>query len=856
MDKREERSRSKKAILGVVLAVVMVAMIGSTVAYCYGSKYNIIVPLGGPQIVLIGQDLEFQGNWSRIPPVVYRYVSGNLENTYTATLKEGKYYFYNVNWPTRGSFFVNSGAGFRNYDAVLYVEDPKMPLKLKVQDKEVSSIDQGTDLNVDVDGINLFYLDKVDLEIMGPDGQVSEKNGVSFTNITVGALKSFTGDGAINTSKWDEGSYTFQIKINHPDYACGLDAQSAKRELTIVKGTVQIKADTTEVPELAVVQLKVTGVAGHNITLKSDPLSKNAYFPAGLDDNPCDTTTNEFTDTIDDDGTRHYAVEFNDAGAYTIKVTDLDEKDSYDTVDITVTDKKVVFDVPDTVIIGQQFKIGGTVNIGDTVDIAVEGEIVENLNDAVIGENGEFRVGIDTSSPDAPSAFQIPGSVRLNAYIDRRGGPGNIGANEKSDGSAAILMIRGKLTAELSTYNVAQGGEFLITGTAPSAKSVDILIVAPKGFRASNIEGGMQMHYTSRQVSNTTDSFYKRINVGNDVDTGKYLVMVLSSGGDSVWGKNGHLELYNPNDPSNPETALGQYNITTGTQEEMLEIVEDLVFLSDDLLWIDIVHVEPPYMRLDSIVDVTIGEPLGVSGTTNREEGYTIVVTVKGPVELASVVVNVEKGRFNAVFETSNAVPGTYTVKADDGDGNTDTATANIPAALTPATMRLHKSWNFVSVPKKLAVGNSTFEHVFGLVNTSGHSIFFYDVKEGWTAVNSTEKVMPLRGYWVYSAETTLVHLTYDTYPLRTPPTRQLYKGWNAIGFSDTLPTDTNSVLTSIERSWAYLIGFDEAEQDYESAIINNDETGGVHDEDNLMQPMKGYWVYVTEDRELAGIGL
>ncbi len=52
------------------------------------------------------------------------------------------------------------------------------------------------------------------------------------------------------------------------------------------------------------------------------------------------------------------------------------------------------------------------------------------------------------------------------------------------------------------------------------------------------------------------------------------------------------------------------------------------------------------------------------------------------------------------------------------------------------------------------------------------------------------------------------------------------------------------------------MIGFDEAEQDYESAIINNDETGGVHDEDNLMQPMTGYWIYVTEDCELAGIGL
>ncbi len=555
---------------------------------------------------------------------------------------------------------------------------------------------------------------------------------------------------------------------------------------------------------------------------------------------------------------RNYAVQFRDTGAYTINVTDTVEY-VYDTVDITVKDRDVIFDVPSTVVIGERFDVEGTANTGDTVTIAVEDEVCQKLDQIAIEEDGLFSVEIDTSAFDAPSSFKVPGSVRLKAYIDRpkaKSYPEMVPLSENDDGSVAILMTRGELTAKLSSYNVAQGGEFLITGTAPSAKSVDILIVAPKGFRASNIEGGMQMHYTSRQVSSTAGSFYKRINVGDDVDTGKYLVMVLSSGGDGVWGKNGYSELYNPNDPSDPETALGQYNHTIRTQEEMLEIVEDQTFLSDDQLWIDMVNVEPPYVSLDPIVDVTIGEPLGVSGTTNREEGYTIAVTVKGPVELAPQIATVEKGTFKAAFDTSSAVPGTYTVKADDGDGYTDMATVTILAALTPATMRLHQRWNCVSVPVKLAAGNNTFEQVFGKVNISGHSIFFYDVKEGWTAVNSTEEVIPLRGYWIYSSETTLVNLTYDTYPLRTPPTRQLYKGWNAIGFSDTIPAATNSVLTSIERSWAYLIGFDAAYQDYVPAIINNDETDGVHDEDNLMQPMKGYWIYVTEDCELAGIGV
>ncbi|NQE06691.1 hypothetical protein C5S32_12545 [ANME-1 cluster archaeon GoMg1] len=172
-------------------------------------------------------------------------------------------------------------------------------------------------------------------------------------------------------------------------------------------------------------------------------------------------------------------------------------------------------------------------------------------------------------------------------------------------------------------------------------------------------------------------------------------------------------------------------------------------------------------------------------------------------------------------------------------------------------TMLLRENWNFISVPKELADGNNTFKQVFGDVNTSGNPIYCYrNATEGGQAVTATEEVKPLWGYWIYSAEMIAVNLTYDTYPLRTPPTRQLYKGWNAIGFSDTTAAPANSALTSIEKNWAYLIGFDSDKQEYETAIINNDDAGGMHDEDNLMYPMKGYWIYVAEDCELAGISV
>jgi len=850
MKKVKGRGRSKEAIIGIALAVIivasfMIAMIGSTSAYSVGGKYNIINKDAGAtaQSVLIGQELDFSTNWGTSKVTIYQ-VKEAVEWTQMADANN-RLVISGNEWKRDGSFYVNYVEGAGTKDAQLSFSDPDMPLKLKVWHKEVSTLARGTFLRVDVGGINLFDEDTVDLVIIGPKGQIENKNGQTFTNITVSSLTGFSSSGAIDTTNWDIGDYTFQVKTK-PAKACGLDDQSPKRELTILKGTVQIKADTTEVPELENVRLTVTGVPGRSITVTADPLSPNVIFPVGINDNPRNVATNNFNDTIDADGVMRYVVKFNDTGAYTIKVTDTDEGTD-DTVDITVAEKAVIFDVPGTVVIGQRFKIKGTVNTGDTIDIAVEDEIVEKLNDIVIDEYGKFEAVIDTSAEDAPPEFQIPGSVRLKAYIDRSKGPGYIGANEKDDGSVAILMTRGELMAELSNNNIAQGDEFTITGTAQGAKSVDILIVAPMGYNGSNINGGKEMYQSSTPVSTTDDTFYKKISVGDDVDTRRYLVMVLSPGSDGKYGATEYDTL---------DDALKDYALASRTQDEMLEVILDIMSLSDDLLWKDMITVESPYVTLDPIVDVTLGEPLEVTGTANREEGFTIVVTVKGLVELTPAVVNVEKGTFKAAFDTSNAVPGTYTVKADDCDGNTDTATVNILAALTPATMLLHKSWNFVSMPKKLAAGNSTFEDVFSMVNTSGHSSFYYDVKEGWTAVNSTEKVMPLRGYWVYSAETTLVNLKYDTYPLRTPTTRQLYKGWNAIGFSDTVPATTNSVLTSFEQNWAYLIGFDAVCQDYESAIINNDETGGVHDENHLMQPMKGYWVYATEDCELAGISV
>jgi|GEM_PF-5210682 len=41
------------------------------------------------------------------------------------------------------------------------------------------------------------------------------------------------------------------------------------------------------------------------------------------------------------------------------------------------------------------------------------------------------------------------------------------------------------------------------------------------------------------------------------------------------------------------------------------------------------------------------------------------------------------------------------------------------------------------------------------------------------------------------------------------PPAKDLYFGWNAIGFSATEPATANTTLVSVAEDWVSAIGFD-----------------------------------------------
>jgi hypothetical protein len=87
--------------------------------------------------------------------------------------------------------------------------------------------------------------------------------------------------------------------------------------------------------------------------------------------------------------------------------------------------------------------------------------------------------------------------------------------------------------------------------------------------------------------------------------------------------------------------------------------------------------VRRPEVALYVPAEVIIGENLTIAGSSNRE-GHTIILKVKGPLDLGTKFVTVLEGQFDATFSTTEALTGEYTVEASDGEGHTDTATVTI----------------------------------------------------------------------------------------------------------------------------------------------------------------------------------
>jgi hypothetical protein len=587
---KEEKMENKmkgKAVIDILIAAIMLAsvfaaMVPMVSAESRGDNFNYIVKQTAAQKVLIGQNLQFEGFGGTV--TISRLVSGDIENVYQA---DAKNQIYNVNWPTSGAYYVNYRAGYE-YDAQLAVEKPNMPLELKVGTKDVSSIAAGTSVTIDTGGMNLSPEDQVDLVIKGPDGQIKydDVNRQQFTDITVADLASWYGYNNLETTGWTIGAYTFQVKTDDV-HACGLEAESVVRPLVVLKGEITIEADTTTTVELDTVKLIVTGVADDEINVAASPLSNAVKFKAGIDDTPMDAT-NQFNATIDADCIRWYAVKFNDTGTYTIMVTVQSgpRAGDYDTVDITVSEKGVWFDLPSTVVIGEKLAIKGIANTGTYVDVFVNDALYARLNNLVIDADSTFSKEVITTDV----GMTVPGPVMLKAWIDCAKRPGEEPPTASADGSAAILVLKTHLDASITNTTVAPGDSFEVFGNA-SSDYVEIVLISPDGGNGTGMDGlyGTTI-YTVPTYCNSTNSYnyYKKLKVDSDADLGNYTIIVLNPGRDNAYGDSEYTYIDNILDLDGDGPEPGVTDVSNRTQEQIAAIISDIIYAtgSDDFMWI------------------------------------------------------------------------------------------------------------------------------------------------------------------------------------------------------------------------------------------------------------------------------
>ena len=366
-----------------------------------------------------------------------------------------------------------------------------------------------------------------------------------------------------------------------------------------------------------------------------------------------------------------------------------------DDVDVKVREPTVTFDIPASVIVGEEVLIRGTISAGDTVDILIDdGKVADFWDDEPVDENNEFEVKWDTTG-------LTTGSYPIDVYIDCAPTAATATLLDAAiqawvpaideDGKTTIRLVMPTLTAKQPRNVVAEDDKYLVEGTAMGVDDVDIVLIGPDGcrpgFAAYAVGNGLDIISSSV----TDGEFSEDPEMPDDVDTGMWKVLVLSAGRDGEYGDATGLAA------GNLDGIAGGAAIFEGkNQDQIVSMIREDYTVdatgSDDLLVEFAFKVESGDVDLNPIEFVAIGEPLEVSGVTNREPGTIIMIsTFVGPTDLPAVMATVEwstadEGVFNATIDTTDAVLGTYTIIADDGDGNTDTADVEIVTAVPTAT--------------------------------------------------------------------------------------------------------------------------------------------------------------------------
>ena len=751
--KIEKKGKGKgkgKAIIGIVMAAIMLATLMAMVPA--GTARPTANQIDTTDVIYIGEqglafDVDQDGDYGDAGTFdVFAILEGVpdtategepplcLSATYTVPdVTEGKYYFdANGNGVLdAGEFYIYVDTAEISGDIILNnagqdsIVGKSVPTSAEIVFKARMTFGgkipwgEFKIVVTDPDGVVIETIDGQDLRhldaTLGTSVYVGDATAVATKGVTITAP---AYADAIDLAGMDTGTYKVEIKTEK--HTCNmLDVSSAEMEFTLRSEELSIEAEKDTVYKGEDIVLKVTGglmtyyyLIVTDIDTTAPPAIKDTSDVKALDATgaayPSWPPTPNLAAWIKTDINGVADVKISTTGAdertYTIKVYDTtavlnpaqaggptfapDDFVDYspftmdnDDVDVEVIEPEVTFDIPASVVVGEEVTIKGTISAGDYVDIVIPG-VYLMVDDEPVDENNEFEVNWDTSG-------LFTGSYRIDVYIDCPiwGWDPDAYEDIDADGSTTIRILEPELAAKQPQNAVAEDDDYTIEGIATGVDDVDIVLVGPIGYPPGNPYLGVLNDLDIIASSVTADEFSEDVTMMEGVNTGTWITMVFSPGRDGEYGSTG-LTAGNLD-------GIGTFQFAGKTQSQIVAILKDYtidVAGSDDLLVQFTFEVETPYVKFEPIESVTVGEPLEITGKTNREPGTIIVIsTYAGPTNLPMAITEVEwptpyQGVFNATIDTTYAVAGTYTLEADDGDGHTDKATVEIlpPKPPTP----------------------------------------------------------------------------------------------------------------------------------------------------------------------------
>ena len=216
---------------------------------------------------------------------------------------------------------------------------------------------------------------------------------------------------------------------------------------------------------------------------------------------------------------------------------------------------------------------------------------------------------------------------------------------------------------------------------------------------------------------------------------------------------------------------------------------------------------------------------------------------------------------------TASNTEGTYAFSGmltDEGANEVVVGGDTLIDVVLPDGIILLSGWNFISVPSELI--DPGVDNVFTGITDDAVLTCYNAETFSWGAVTTIE---PMKGYWIYipgDTQDTQVILEEVLEPVVpggpvSPPSIQLYEGWNTIGYTDStaiLPAELT--LAAIDESYTLIWGpwnpvtmtYDYYGHNGQTGVIDDRHVGTDVFE---MSPYNGYWVYITQDCVLNSIG-